>query len=214
MRSAWFAVVLVTLSATAASSYSFAAHDSSFAPACVNATQCNNVKCPSCTCAAGGVCACVDGWGGPNCLTPFCVNRTVGCSDHGTCVITTTSMTCTCDVGYYGNHCQTKCPLDCVHGGQPDVNCTTCTNCLGGWTGTTCNTFNTSIDNVTLLSMYTTLFTGLTTDQTTYLAALAAAHPTGIVPGYSSVGASFNALPAYVCVCCLLYTSPSPRDRG
>ena len=95
---------------------------------------------------------------------------------------------------FYGLHCEKTCTLDCVHGGLPNANCTACTTCLGGWTGATCDTFNNTIDNVTLLATYTTLFGNLAAEQTAWATAVETAHPV-MVPGWSKMGAGVDLLP-------------------
>ena len=51
---------------------------------CAGPMDCNAKECYDCTCT-NGQCSCGDGWSGQQCDTPFCVNRTEGCSGHGNC---------------------------------------------------------------------------------------------------------------------------------
>ena len=116
---------------------------------CVSPLQCNARACQDCACV-DGKCKCADGFSGDTCQTPFCVNRTDGCSGHGECVVTPTSITCKCDTNFTGPTCanETHCDLKCVHGGAPNDDCTQCDGCLVAWVGPTCNVY------VTLPLMY------------------------------------------------------------
>jgi hypothetical protein len=103
---------------------------------CANNSMCNNPACPDCACNLTSLqCACTDDWSGLTCETPFCWNRTDGCSGHGECVHPVPQVIqCACDEGFYADHCQSVCPLVCVHGGVPDtINCTSCHGCLAPW---------------------------------------------------------------------------------
>ena len=60
--------------------------------------------CPDCKCV-NGACSCADGFPGPGCKTPMCTTRE-DCSDHGDCSITAKGVSCTCDAGYAGDHCE------------------------------------------------------------------------------------------------------------
>ena len=161
---------------------------------CVSPLQCNARQCADCACV-DGKCSCADGWSGSGCNTPFCVNRTDGCSGHGTCQVTKTSMSCQCDSGFSGPHCAntSHCDLKCVHGGVPDATCTTCDGCLVAWVGPTCNVYNASIDAATLLSMYTTFFQTLVEKQQGYEVAInATKNP---IPGWDVAAAAYDLIP-------------------
>jgi hypothetical protein len=74
---------------------------------CSTAADCNHAACPDCACNATTLqCQCADGYSGPNCLTPICVNRTSGCSGHGECAVTPAGVQCKCDPPYTGANCQ------------------------------------------------------------------------------------------------------------
>ena len=106
--------------------------------------DCNGRECEDCQCV-NSKCACADGWSGPTCSVPFCVNRTAGCSGHGDCHQSVKSITCACDLGWMGDHCEKAvCSLPCEHGGVPDAKCTMCTGCLGAWYGLNCSSWNAS----------------------------------------------------------------------
>ena len=164
---------------------------------CQSPLQCNARNCQDCACV-NGECQCADGWSGDSCETPFCVNRTDGCSGHGTCQHTPTSITCECDPKFTGPHCenQTHCDLNCVHGGTPNEACTTCEDCLVAWVGPTCNIYNSSIDAGSLLSMYTQFFTKLAAEQAGFVTAIEAKY--NPVPGWNQVGAAYDIAPRYV----------------
>ena len=53
---------------------------------CTGALDCNARECLDCSCV-NHECACADGWSGDGCATPFCNNRTDGCSGHGDCAV-------------------------------------------------------------------------------------------------------------------------------
>jgi hypothetical protein len=114
------------------------------AGACSGPVDCNARECIDCTCTDGH-CSCADGWSGPNCETPFCTNRTAGCSGHGSCSQSATSITCSCDDGWTGPRCAVKaCNLTCSHGGHCNKEGTQCIGCLGAWSGPTCGAWNSS----------------------------------------------------------------------
>jgi hypothetical protein len=111
---------------------------------CTSAHDCNAPACLDCACQ-NGRCVCTEGWSGPNCVTPFCTNRTAGCSGHGDCSATISNISCTCDLGWVGPRCAAKvCNITCTHGGVPDKACTRCEGCLGAWSGLHCETWNAS----------------------------------------------------------------------
>merc|ERR1719261_133067 len=74
--------------------------------ACHGPLDCNAAECYDCSCT-DGQCACADGWAGDQCETPFCANRTVGCSGHGVCKQSLHNISCACDDGFVGDHCET-----------------------------------------------------------------------------------------------------------
>jgi hypothetical protein len=113
------------------------------AAGCASPSDCNFPACTDCSCV-NGICACADGWSGPMCATPFCLNRT-GCSGHGDCHMDPHNTTCHCDSGWLGPHCSTAtCGLKCKHGGTPNVGCTACEGCQGAWYGVACDVWNSS----------------------------------------------------------------------
>ena len=64
-----------------------------------------------------------------------------------------TSITCSCDTGFEGPHCETAtCSLKCQHGGRPDAACKVCTSCLGAWVGPNCSTWNASVPAARLVA--------------------------------------------------------------
>ena len=80
-------------------------------------------------------------------MTPFCYNRTDGCSGHGDCRASLHNITCECDDGYIGGRCETKtCDLKCQHGGTPYDDCTKCDGCKGAWGGKLCDQWNEGIE--------------------------------------------------------------------
>ena len=119
---------------------------------CRGALQCNAEACYDCSCVSG-VCSCGAGWLGNHCETPFCSNRTSGCSGHGECRQSLHNVTCTCDTYYSGDHCQIKeCSLDCKHGGFPNLACDKCQGCKGAWTGTLCDQWDSTVPQSRLMS--------------------------------------------------------------
>jgi hypothetical protein len=110
---------------------------------CIGSGDCNGNNCKDCTCV-NGKCQCADDWSGPNCMIPFCHNRT-DCSNHGDCEASSTSIKCQCDAGYKGGRCETAtCKLKCSHGGKCDSSGTKCVGCLGAWSGPRCETWDPS----------------------------------------------------------------------
>ena len=119
---------------------------------CSSPLDCNAKGCYDCSCT-DGQCACADGWLGDHCETPFCANRTDGCSGHGSCQQTLHNISCVCDDGFIGDHCETAtCALKCKHGGSPNADCTACTGCLGAWSGKLCGTWDTTVPASKLMS--------------------------------------------------------------
>jgi hypothetical protein len=116
-------------------------------PSCTSAHDCNAPACLDCACK-NGQCVCADGWSGAHCDTPFCTNRTAGCSGHGDCSATASDISCTCDPGWFGPRC--ACNITCGHGGEPNAACTTCEGCLGAWSGLHCETWDASVPKSTL----------------------------------------------------------------
>lgn len=125
-----------------------------FVESCSSDTDCNADECLDCKCVQGS-CSCADGWSGSACQTPFCTNQSQ-CNNHGTCVMTLHNISCQCDISHAGDRCQdVQCKLACVHGGQPNKNCTSCEGCYPGWTGPACNDFSNSTSPTDLLAAYT-----------------------------------------------------------
>ena len=109
---------------------------------CAGALECNARLCYDCACVSGK-CRCGSGYSGDNCQTPFCQNRTQGCSGHGECIQSLQNITCDCDKGFVGSRCQVKtCTLECKHGGTPYNDCTRCDGCKGAWGGKLCDKWN------------------------------------------------------------------------
>ena len=119
---------------------------------CTGPLDCNAQECGDCACD-NSQCACADGWLGAHCETPFCTNRTAGCSGHGNCRQTLHNISCACDDGFIGAHCETAtCALKCEHGGTPNAACNKCDGCLGAWGGKLCDTWDGSVPIATLMS--------------------------------------------------------------
>lgn len=120
---------------------------------CSTDKDCNADLCLDCKCSSGG-CSCADGWSGSTCQTPFCTNSSQ-CNNHGNCTMTLHSITCSCDVDHSGGRCETvECRLPCIHGGQPNSDCTTCEGCYPGWSGSQCDQFSKVTNTSQLLQQY------------------------------------------------------------
>jgi hypothetical protein len=70
------------------------------------------------------------------------------------------SITCNCDVEHSGDRCETvECRLPCIHGGQPNSDCTACEGCYPGWSGSQCDQFSKVTNPSQLLQQYQAHFT-------------------------------------------------------
>ncbi|XP_052800221.1 von Willebrand factor A domain-containing protein 2-like [Mya arenaria] len=111
-------------------------------------TTCTNTG--GCLCVNGGSCPtgsaecqCPPPFTGWGCLYDFCSPGYNPCSVYGSCNVTGSGYTCTCNPGHAGRHCDTdidECASNpCVNGACVNrVDRFTC-NCLRGYTGTVCD---------------------------------------------------------------------------
>ncbi len=154
---------------------------------CSGPLDCNAQHCYDCSCV-NSRCTCADGWMGAHCETPFCTNRTAGCSGHGDCHQDLHSISCSCDAGFVGDHCQTAtCALKCQHGSTPNGECTSCVGCLGAWSGTLCDKWNESVPVGRLMQQ----LYAITNATQSMLNAQAQFHPV-CKQGYECVGWGVN----------------------